>query len=213
MKSAYDKSCADLFLELGGILRSITFLLIAALCFATVSSADEIHLATTCDVNVDFSKCSFLQGSPFLDVHFGQFEFKVQDLPTGSVIDMPDETSFQVFFPNGGGQVLLLDSSSNVVAKGVFGPGALMTDQTGIETFQGSIFFPYINADSLGIGTGIIQGGGSIAYSSDAFLLGATNFYDLIIDGGPPAVPTPESGTLLLTLVGVGVFGLVKLLR
>jgi hypothetical protein len=200
-------------------------LLMAALCFATVSSADEIHpspnevhLATTCSALV--SPCSIIEavtGRPVLDVHFGQFEFKVQDLPTESVIYMPDETDFQVTYTNGGGDVLLLDSSSNVVAQGVFLPGAIEYYQTGIESLRGSIHFSYLNADSLGIGTGIIQGGGSFVYSSDVndpFLVtDPTNFYDLSIDGNSPPAPTPESSTLLLTLVGVGIFGLVKVLR
>ena len=197
-------------------MKNVIFLLMAALCFATVSSADEIHLATTCNANADFSHCSFIGDRPVLDVNFGQFEFKVQELPTGPVIiDYYSETSFQYTYTNGGGDVLLLDSSSNVVAEGAFLPGVIEATLTGRESFQGSIHFSYLNADSLGIGTGIIQGGGSFVYSSDVneVVANATNFYDLIIDGNSPPAPTPESGTLLLTLVGVGILGLVKVLR
>ena len=200
-------------------MKNVIFLLVAALCFATVSSADEIHLATTCNDNADFSHCSFIDGAigrPVLDVNFGQFEFKVQDLPAGPVIiDYYSETSFQYTYTNGGGDVLLLDSSSNVVGEGAFLPGVIEATLTGRESFQGSIHFSYLNADSLGIGTGIIQGGGSFVYSSDVneVVANATNFYDLIIDGNSPPAPTPESGTLLLTLVGVGILVLVKVLR
>jgi len=195
-------------------MKNVIFLLMAALCFATVSSADEIHLATTCNANADFSHCSFIRDRPVLDVNFGQFEFKVQDLPTGPVIiDYYSETSFQYTYTNGGGDVLLLDSSSNVVAEGAFLPGVIEAYPHSGESLQGSIHFSYLNADSLGIGTGIIQGGGSFVYLHDVNLWPATNFYDLIIDGNSPPAPTPESGTLLLTLVGVGIFGLVKVLR
>jgi len=195
-------------------MRNITFLLMAALCFATVSRADEIHLATTCNFRADFSHCSFLQDRPVLDVNFGQFEFKVQDLPTQVVIDdYSSETSRTYTYTNGGGDVLLLDSSSNVVAEGAFLPGVIEAYPHSGESLQGSIHFSYLNADSLGIGTGIIQGGGSFVYLHDQGRSPATNFYDLIIDGNSPPAPTPESGTLLLTLVGVGIFGLVKVLR
>ena len=198
-------------------MKNVIFLLMAALCFATVSSADEIHLATTCNANADFSHCSFIDGAigrPVLDVNFGQFEFKVQDLPAGPVItDYYSETSFQYTYTNGGGDVLLLDSSSNVVAVGAFLPGVIEAYPHYGESLQGSIHFSYLNADSLGIGTVIIQGGGSFVYLHDAFRSPATNFYDLSIDGNSPPAPTPESGTLLLTLVGVGILGLVKVLR
>ena len=194
-------------------MKNVIFLLMAALCFATVSSADEIHLATTCNANADFSHCSFIGDRPVLDVNFGQFEFKVQDLPTEVVVDYYSETSFQYTYTNGGGEVLLLDSSSNVVAEGAFLPGVIEAYPHSGESLQGSIHFSYLNADSLGIGTGIIQGGGSFVYLHDQGRSPATNFYDLIIDGNSPPAPTPESGTLLLTLVGVGILGLVKVLR
>ena len=195
-------------------MKNVIFLLVAALCFATVSSADEIHLATTCNFSADFSHCSFIGDRPVLDVNFGQFEFKVQDLPTQVVIDdYSSETSRTYTYTNGGGDVLLLDSSSNVVAEGAFLPGVIEAYPHSGESLQGSIHFSYLNADSLGIGTGIIQGGGSFVYLHDQGRSPATNFYDLIIDGNSPPAPTPESGTLLLTLVGVGIFGLVKVLR
>ena len=198
-------------------MKNVIFLLMAALCFATVSSADEIHLATTCNANADFSHCSFLHqflhDRPVLDVNFGQFEFKVQELPTEVVVDYYSETSFQYTYTNGGGDVLLLDSSSNVVAEGAFLPGVIEAYPHSGESLQGSIHFSYLNADSLGIGTGIIQGGGSFVYVHDQGRWPATTFYDLIIDGNSPPAPTPESGTLLLTLVGVGILGLVKVLR
>src|SRR5256885_16757975 len=51
---------SGLLVELGGTMKNVIFLLMAALCFATVSSADEIHLAATCNANADFSHCSFI---------------------------------------------------------------------------------------------------------------------------------------------------------
>jgi len=205
-------------------MKNVIFLLMAALCLATVSSADEIHpgpneihLSTSCNLIVSHCNILFDLGPTVFDLNFGRFEFKVQDLPTGPVIidDYSSETSRQYTYTNGGGDVLLLDSSSNVVAVGAFLPGVIETTNTGRESFQGSIHFSYLNADSMGNGTGIIQGGGSFKYSSDVeeVVANATNFYDLIIDGNSPRAPTPESGTLLLTLVGVGILGLVKVLR
>jgi len=206
-------------------MKNVIFLLMAALCFATVSSADEIHpsaneihLSTSCNLIVSHCNILFNVGPTVFDLNFGRFEFKVQDLPAGPIIvDDSSETARQYTYTNGGGDVLLLDSSSNVVAVGAFLPGVIETTNTGRESFQGSIHFSYLNADSLGIGTGIVQGGGSFVYSSDVndqyLVTDPTNFYDLIIDGNSPPAPTPESGSLLLTLVGVGIFGLVKVLR
>jgi len=204
-------------------MKNVIFLLMAALCFATVSSADEIHpsaneihLSTSCNLIVSHCNILFNVGPTVFDLNFGRFEFKVQDLPAGPIIvDDSSETARQYTYTNGGGDVLLLDSSSNVVGEGAFLPGVIEATLTGRESFQGSIHFSYLNADSLGIGTGIIQGGGSFVYSSDVneVVANATNFYDLIIDGNSPPAPTPESGTLLLTLVGVGILVLVKVLR
>jgi len=204
-------------------MKNVIFLLMAALCFATVSSADEIHpsaneihLSTSCNLIVSHCNILFNVGPTVFDLNFGRFEFKVQDLPAGPIIvDDSSETARQYTYTNGGGDVLLLDSSSNVVGEGAFLPGVIEATLTGRESFQGSIHFSYLNADSLGIGTGIIQGGGSFVYSSDVneVVANATNFYDLIIDGNSSPAPTPESGTLLLTLVGVGILVLVKVLR
>ena len=204
-------------------MKNVIFLLMASLCFATVSSADEIHpgpneihLSTSCNLIVSHCNILFNVGPTVFDLNFGRFEFKVQDLPAGPIIvDDSSETARQYTYTNGGGDVLLLDSSSNVVGEGAFLPGVIETTNTGRESFQGSIHFSYLNADSLGIGTGMIQGGGSFVYSSDVneVVANATNFYDLIIDGNSSPAPTPESGTFLLTLVGVGILVLVKVLR
>src|SRR2546430_4014602 len=89
---------SGLLVEVGGMMMNIIFLLMAALCFATVSSADEIHLATTCNANADFSHCSFIDGAigrPVHNVNLEQIDIKVQYLPTEVVDDYYSETSFQ----------------------------------------------------------------------------------------------------------------------
>jgi len=201
---------------LGVTVRKITLLTVLALCLAAVSQADEIHLSTTCNINTDYPSCTGFDnfGSPTIDVRFGQLEAKLQGpTPLSSDITQPDLHSFFVSFTNGGGYFLLLDQSQNTLAEGIFLPGAKSEQHVGRESFDASIQFSYLNADALGIGTGITQGFGTFKYSSDVFLANATNFYDLVIDSNNPPAPTPEPGTVLLTLVGAGLFGALKLRR
>src|SRR5882762_10881536 len=101
---------SGLLVELGGSMRNIIFLLMAALCFATVSSADEIHpsaneihLSTSCNLIVSHCNILFNVGPTVFDLNFGRFEFKVQDLPAGPiVVDDSSETARQYTYTNGG---------------------------------------------------------------------------------------------------------------
>src|SRR5882757_7966565 len=101
---------SGLLVELGGTMKNVIFLLMAALCFATVSSADEIHpgpneihLSTTCNARVSRCNMLFDVGPTVFDLNVGRFEFKVQDLPPGPVIidDHSSETSRQYTYTNG----------------------------------------------------------------------------------------------------------------
>ena len=202
---------------LGVTVRKITLLAVLALCLAAVSQADEIHLSTSCSVETDYPSCIGFQGfgSPTIDVRFGQLEAKLQG-PSAleSDITHPDFDSYFVSFTNGGGYFLLLDQLRNALAEGIFLPGAKSELHVERESFDASIQFFYLNADALGIGTGITQGFGTFKYSLDLALQpNATNFYDLVIDSNNPLTPTPEPGTVLLTLVGAGLFGALKLRR
>jgi len=200
----------------GVTVRKITLPVVLALCLTAVSRADGIHLSTTCNVENNVPNCNDFNGfrSPTIDVRFGQLEAKLQG-PSAldSDVTQSEINDFEVSFTNGGGYFLLLDQSLNALAEGIFLPGATSELHTGRESFDASIQFFYLNADALGIGTGIAQGFGTFSYSRDIFLadaLNATNFYDLVIDSNNPPTPTPEPGTVLLALAGAGLFGALK---
>src|SRR5256885_9846245 len=84
---------SGLLVELGGTMKDVIFLLMAALCFATVSSADEIHPgpneihhSATCNASFSHGTMLFAVLPVVFDLNFGRVVCKAHDLTPVTVI-------------------------------------------------------------------------------------------------------------------------------
>lgn len=194
-------------------MKKLLYLGLGALLCARVSNADTVTFNTTCNLNnATCAEPADVISQPGFTVSFGAdtFEF-LAPAATSVVQELP--SSFTGHFDNGGGFALLLDNFGNVLADGTFLPGAFSHEHGGVDVFQGSIQFFYLNAQLLGISQDISQGTGFFNWNRDVNLadaLDATDFYTLTING-TPATPTPDPKTAFLLLTGLAVVSLAKI--
>jgi len=135
-----------------------------------------------------------------------------QDLGTITVTSTPQTlTTFQPYFDVAisGTQIVLSDSNSYVI----YGPPPAVGTFNGVYLVDESIAFPDTVIDSSSVLTGgspIITIAGNtleIDFDGESFQPGE----QLVLDVGPSPTPEPGSGTLML--IGVGLLGLMMVMR
>jgi len=187
------------------------FFLLGALSLvaAAFAQADQIAFSATCDPlspTLCASPNNLIGGPVSLSVSLGANTLVFTSTVATQVIQ-GGIASFDSFFGNGGGSVHLLSASNQLLANGIFLPGATSTSDQGgfFASFDGDVNFSYLNGALLGLSPLDAIGTGHVSYSFDGTFgpVGDTNFYTLDITG-TPATAVPEPATFLLLLVGIG---------
>lgn len=196
-------------------MRKFCILLVFAFIIPITSKADGISLHTTCNAELG-PNCATPSTEIYqfgMTVSFGSLTVQLlSPIATTVVEDLP--STYYSTFADGGGYVLLLDSTGQILADGTFLPGATSFTHPGTSNFTGSIQFFYLNQGYFGLGLTNRQGFGSFSWNEDVNLadaLGATDWYDFSLGPNSPT-PTPEGSTFVLLATALSLVGLIKLI-